>query len=250
MPHPKPYPRCIFCGARANSREHAVPAWIAKRLGVRDFLDPQTALTHKIAPRKQPISFASHRARIFCVGCNTRFKHLEDAVIPLLVPMAQGRIVSLGTEPQGLLAEWAAKTAVALIAATSPELREAVPAEHRRCIREDARPFGESWIGFFPWRGNALIAGGVGVVAAGEGASYDAYLSVLAFAKIGFVVTGFMKALSPIDALDGDKPSLIRFWPAGGGLVHWPPVGPPLRPGDDVATLLSTAPLRRRTAAA
>lgn len=246
MVHPKPYPRCIYCGMKANSREHAVPAWIARRLSVRDFLDPQTALTHRVAPRKQPISFASHRARVLCAACNTHFKHLEDAVIPLLVPMAKSRIVSLGREHRALLALWAAKTAAALIAATSPELREAVPVEHRRCVREDAKPFGESWIGYFPWRGNALIAGGVATVDAGRGASYEAYLSILAFAEIGFVVTGFMAPLSPIDVLDGDKPSLIRFWPPRPGLVHWPAVGPPLRPGDDVAALLSTAPLRRR----
>jgi hypothetical protein len=249
MAHSKPYPRCIYCGAKANSREHAVPAWIAKRLGVRDFLEARTALTHQVAPRKQPISFARHRARIFCANCNTHFKHLEDAVIPLLVPMAKGRVLSLGHDHQALLAVWAAKTAAALIAATSPELREAIPAEHRHCVREDGRPFAECWIGFFPWQGNALIAGGTATAEAADGVSYDAYVSVLAFAKIGFVVTGFMRPLSPIDVLDGDKSSLIRFWPPRAGLVDWPPMGPPLRPGDDLATLLSTAPMRRRGAA-
>src|SRR5205809_7858940 len=28
--------RCIFCGARANSREHAIPEWLSKRMGIRE----------------------------------------------------------------------------------------------------------------------------------------------------------------------------------------------------------------------
>jgi hypothetical protein len=199
--------------------------------------------------RKQPISFASHRARIFCTSCNTHFKHLEDAVIPLIVSMAKGRVISLGGDHRELLALWASKTAAALLAATAPELREAVPLGHRLCVRREGRVHQDCWIGWFPWRGNALIAGGNAVAHASATAEYDTYLSILAFANVGFVLTGFSSQLSPTDVLDLDKPSLVRFWPPRPGLVHWPPVGPPLRPGTDVATLLSTAPLKRRQVA-
>lgn len=249
MPHPNPYPPCIFCGDRANSREHAVPAWISRRLGIRDFLSTQGAVIHNVMPRKQPISFASHRARIFCSSCNTHFKHLEDAVIPLIVPLARRGVVSLGSDHQHLLAVWAAKTALALLPTTAPELREVVPLDHRRSIRMDGRPPPEMWIGFFEWIGDPLIAGGIGVAEASPEITHDMYLSVLAFAGIGFVVSGFRDPLGPNDRLDGDKPSLVRFWPPRAGLIHWPPLGPALRPGDDVATLLNTAPLRRRFAA-
>jgi hypothetical protein len=247
MTNPKPYPRCIFCGARANSREHAVPAWISKRLGIREFLAPETAIIHGVTRRRQPISFASHRARIFCKTCNTHFKHLEDAVIPLVIPMARGRVLSLGAEHQELLALWSSKTGAALLAATAPELHDAVPGEHRMSIQIDGRPHGDSWCGWFSWSGDALIAAGTGV-AVGATAQYDTYLSILAFAKIGFVVTGFMQPVSSQDTLDIDKPSLVRLWPPVPRYVHWPPIGPPLRPGGDVATLLATVPLRRRAA--
>ena len=152
MPHPKPYPLCIFCGARANSREHAIPKWMSKRLGIRDYLFTRSS---NLTPRKQPISFASHRARIFCRPCNTHFKHLEDKVIPLLVPMAQGRAtISLDSDSQAILALWAAKTAIALVAAT-PDLREFVPKAHRESVRRDGVPPVESWVGYVPWRGRA-----------------------------------------------------------------------------------------------
>src|SRR5712691_7751467 len=58
--------------------------------------------------RKQTISVASHRERIFCKQCNGHFKHLEDEAIPILVWMAKGQAISdsltaqadhLGREP-------------------------------------------------------------------------------------------------------------------------------------------------------
>ncbi len=105
---PTPYPLCRFCLAPANSREHVVPAWISKRLGINEFLSAEDAF---VAPggtrRSQDISFANYRARVMCADCNGHFKHLEDAVIPLLVPMAQGLTLSLDRGSQELLALWA-----------------------------------------------------------------------------------------------------------------------------------------------
>lgn len=113
-----------------------------------------TAFIRGVERRKQPISFASFRSRIFCKPCNKHFKHLEDAVIPLMVPMAKGRFVSLDPDSQALLALWASKTAVAVIAATAPQLREVVPIDQRRSVREGGRPGDETWVGHFPWRGS------------------------------------------------------------------------------------------------
>lgn len=94
---------CLFCDAPANSKEHVIPEWISKRLGVKDFLYPDRAVSPAhVRPRKQPISFASFRARIFCGDCNEHFGRLEGAVIPLLVPMARGVVLSLDRDTQTL----------------------------------------------------------------------------------------------------------------------------------------------------
>jgi hypothetical protein len=186
------------------------------------------------------------RARIFCTPCNTHFKHLEDAVIPLVVPMAKSQVFSLGAEHRELLALWATKTAAAPLATTAPELRDAMPLDHRDSIRHEGRPPRDAWVGWFPWNGRPVVAGGLGEVDgyAGAGATY---VAVLAFAKVGFVVNGFRAPL-PTANLDLDKPSLVRFWPGRPGFVDWPPLGPPLEPGADLATLLNTAPVRRAAA--
>jgi hypothetical protein len=242
---PKAYPRCIFCGAPANSREHVIPAWISKRLGVRDFLSAEDALlAGGIARRKQPISFASYRARIFCGGCNAHFKHLEDAVIPLIVPMARGRTVSLDQESQALLALWADKTAMALIAAT-PELREALPASHRRAVQSEGRVADDTWIAFFPWRGGPVISTGQAVVAnnANPMAAHEHYAAILTFAKLGFYVIGFTEPVGPEDVIDGERPPLRQFWPQKSHLIHWPP--PTVTDNKILPGLLSFAPLRR-----
>jgi hypothetical protein len=68
-----------------------MPVWISKQLGVKKFLSAEDAfISPNRSRRKQDISFASYRSQCFCGGCNTHFKHLEDAVIPLLVPHGQG----------------------------------------------------------------------------------------------------------------------------------------------------------------
>jgi hypothetical protein len=122
------------------------------------FLEPAELIS--VAPRKQPISFASHRARIFCKGCNRHFKHLEDAVIPLIEPMGKGERVTLGPSDQATLALWATKTAMAVIAGTAPELDDLVPIAHRRIVREEGLPPEQAWVGFFPWGGGIHLFAG------------------------------------------------------------------------------------------
>jgi hypothetical protein len=167
-PAPKGASPCVFCPAAANSKEHAIPGWISKRLGVRDFLPADSAFVlGSMAPRTQPISFASYRARVLCTDCNTHFKHLEDAVIPLLVPMARDISLSLDAASRSRLARWAHKTAIALLAAT-PELREAVPAEHRRAVRDTDQAHRDVWVGFFSWRGGPVLGTAQGGITSPE----------------------------------------------------------------------------------
>ncbi len=102
-PRPKRDGRCIFCGAKADSMEHVIPRWISKRLGIRSIISMEGSIQPGPHPRRQPISFASYRALIFCAGCNEHFaRSLEDAVIPILVPMARGLTLSFAEAERAL----------------------------------------------------------------------------------------------------------------------------------------------------
>ena len=245
VPHPTPYPRCIFCGKKADSREHAIPAWMSRRLGIKAFL--HTVVWENITPRKQPISFASHRARIFCAGCNHHFKHLEDAAIPLLVPMAKGRALVLGPESQQLLALWAAKTGVALIAATAVELRDFVPVEHRRTIREEELPPKDFWVGYLPWNGTLHVSAGDHAVVDHDvrpASQFQAYGAVFTFSKLAFKIVGFLDPLPDTYRIDGDRPSIKQFWPQQAQSIEWPPWGPPAGNGN-MSGVIAFAPIKR-----
>lgn len=243
--HERPVAMCVFCGARANSREHAIPAWMSKRLGIKEYL-PGDNFGGRITLRKQPISFASFRARIFCSDCNSHFKHLEDAVIPLLVPMATGRVLSVNSASQTLLALWAAKTAVALMVATAPEHQKTIPLEHRTSIRVDHRPHDAVWVSFVSWRGNTVFStaeGGVTPKVPGvERVPYDVYGSVFAFRRLAFSVIGFIDDLDKRDVIDREAPAIQQFWPIKNRMVHWPPTAPPIH---ELGHLLAFVPLRR-----
>jgi hypothetical protein len=239
---PKRSRDCVFCGATADSKEHLIPAWISKRLGIRDFLSERDAFIAGGIPRRtQPISFASHRAEVFCDGCNSHFKALEDDVIPLLVPMAKGMAMGLDLDSQQLLSLWATKTAIALIAGTDG-LDDILPVRHRRAIREDAEVPDEVFVAFFRWAGSPIVATGSPSFHS-EADHHEAYGAVLTFAQVGFYVVGLRDSLPPHEMIDGDGSQVRQFWPPKHQLITWPPHG-----GLDnrrLPDLLSLAPVRR-----
>jgi hypothetical protein len=218
---------------------------MSRRLGIKSFL--HTVEIWDLTPRKQPISFASHRARIFCSDCNTHFKSLEDAVIPLLVPMAKGRPLALSPGSKQLLGFWAMKTGIALIAATAPELRDLVPVDHRRTVRKKGLPPKESWAGFFPWDGPAeVFAGDHWLVDHGvhPPARFQTYGAIFTFAQLAFKIVGFIDPLTATYRIEGDLPTIKQFWPKTPGLTYWPPVGPSATIANHRA-LIEFAPTRR-----
>lgn len=221
---PKRGGSCIFCGARADSLEHVIPRWISKRLGIRDIISMEGSIQPGPHPRRQPVSFASYRALIFCTGCNTHFKQLEDAVIPILVPMARGLTLSFGEAERALPARWCLKTAIALISA-EPGDEEKVPLAHRRALREEDRILADTWIGIFRWQGEPVIMTGEGITRNQRRPALvrEGYAAMLAFEGFGFYVTAFNEPIGPGAQLAGARPPMIRIWPPRGGFTHWPP---------------------------
>jgi hypothetical protein len=239
----RPYPRCIFCGERANSREHAIPAWIAKRFGlVGVMLSPTLVIGTN--PPKQPISVANHRKRIFCEECNRHFKALEDDVIPIIEPMARGEHIVLGEGERRLLALWGAKTGIAIVAA-EPGCGDLVPLEHRLTIRQFAKVPEELWVAYCPWRGafgmfigDRSLQGG----ATDPTRGYRAYHAVLMFAKLALDVFGFIQYPVAGHVIDGDRASIKQTWPNLGEDIQWPPPVPASE--GNLQQLLDFVPLR------
>jgi len=223
--HPRAYPRCVFCGARANSREHAIPAWIAKRFGFKGLYLENAVVVGVKHIRKQPISVASHRARIFCSDCNTFFKHLEDQVADTLTWMARGRPLQLDTEQIALLGCWGAKTGVALLAAEK-DFVDLVPEAHRRYLRERETPDDHCWVGYSSWNGGINKFGGEQLVGAPElGAAetpYRAYAAVLTFAQLAVKLFGLIDSPIPGYAIGRDTDSFRQFWPPKHLSLKWP----------------------------
>ncbi|HEX5990135.1 MAG TPA: hypothetical protein VFY75_07980 [Solirubrobacterales bacterium] len=220
----KPDKTCIFCGARADSMEHVIPAWIAKRLDIRGQVEPRRTMQIGRAPRRQPISFGSYRARIFCGDCNKHFHHLEDEVIPWLVPMARGVPVSLGAESRAVIARWAVKTAMALLSA-EPGDQDIVPRAHRKALREEGRVVADTWVGLFRWHGPPTLITGQSSAPFShpDGRAVDEYSALLAFEGLGFYVTAFHEDLPVRLSLVGDRPPMISFLPVRSDMIHWPP---------------------------
>jgi hypothetical protein len=221
----------MWCAGRADSREHAIPKWMSKRLGINEQMFGRSS---QGLPRvRHPISFASYRKRIFCKGCNTHFKHLEDEAIPLIEPMAWGRTaVSLGAEGQRLLALWAAKTGMALLAAT--KLTDAIPQTHRDSVRHHAQPPADSWVGYFPWTGGPNVWAAEGDMATNTpnpAFRGDTYTVIFAFRRLAFMLVGFRDPIPAGYRIGSGTYPIHQVWPTQASLIHWPPDEPPANAG-------------------
>lgn len=179
-----PYPTCVFCAAPANSREHAIPAWISRRLNIQHVSPPDAAFVTDGQRPNRTFSFANYRARVFCADCNEHFKHLEDEVVPVVAPIAKGMQVVLGPEIQATLALWASKTAVAIGAAEG--LHSRVSQIQKDRIRLGKIAPSSFWIRWFSWSG----PGPVMAVAPFDG-SESGFAVFLAFGRVGFCVACF-----------------------------------------------------------
>lgn len=241
--HSKPPPACIFCGAKADSREHAIPKWISKRLGLRGMMYP--TLVERAQPRRHPISFASHRERIFCAGCNRHFKDLEDEAVDLITWMAKGRAATLGRMEQAVLARWGAKTGYALLAAER-DTRHAVPIEHRRMLRDQDIVHPNTWVAYRSWRGQVhKVTMGDGLIDAtyeGGPQGLRTYRATLTFGQLALGIFG-VADLIPEGLVLGWYDVIGQVAPALERDLVWPMM-PPAQ-DENLRTMVEWVPLRR-----
>lgn len=63
--------RCIFCGARANSREHAIPEWLSKRMRIRELGFNPGHYSEDEGMKLRPLIKCEHlKTKQVCKGCN------------------------------------------------------------------------------------------------------------------------------------------------------------------------------------
>jgi hypothetical protein len=131
----------MFCEtvltAAASSREHIIPEWLLKYLGVRE-----TAVnpTHHKADTMEVVStrrqtFNALTNGLVCAGCNNGWlSQLEDRAKPLLIPLVTGErsIYDLVLREQAILSRWALKTACTLNRASN--FHQFVPPDHAHFV--------------------------------------------------------------------------------------------------------------------
>lgn len=201
-----PVPECAFCDRPGNSLEHVIPDWLSKRLGITAEIPAEVAFRVRARRRrKQAIPFGGYRAPVMCAPCNEHFGRLEEVVIRLLEPMAKGRRLVLAQESQQLLALWANKTAISLLAAEDPTT---VPKAQGKTVRGEARVANGTWVGFFPWRDDPVLSTNASAFVSTAPRPVDAYGALLAFGAVGFVVFGIRSATAVPRILTGEPPPL------------------------------------------
>jgi hypothetical protein len=102
---------CLFCGNTASpSREHVIPRWVNKALGVQTVVEERRGTVRRLDALGVVLPQV-------CVQCNTGWMHeLEQRTAPVLRPMLLGAALPVLLDPaqQSTLATWAVKTSLLL----------------------------------------------------------------------------------------------------------------------------------------
>lgn len=158
--------RCIFCGQPAGSKEHALPDWLAKTMGVES--EPSQpgliSVSKGVEPQGNPRATGKLITKGVCQNCNNGWlANLEGDVKHILAPLVAQDFAPLdreALEPLSqnlpLLTRWLMKTAVTLsMVAPSGDLGS-LPEEAAEWAYHDALP--ESCMLYVGWIEDAHFA--------------------------------------------------------------------------------------------
>ncbi|MEU7415127.1 hypothetical protein [Streptomyces antibioticus] len=111
---------CVFCGEKAGSREHVLPAWMAREAPKAFTESNGTRNVYKdgrmiVVPDK----FATATVKCVCGTCNNGWmSNLEASAKPFLMQLTRGDQIALGPTEQTALATWSLKTAMMMLRAS------------------------------------------------------------------------------------------------------------------------------------
>ena len=111
---------CIFCGGKANSKEDAIPRWLAANYQSPAFMDLQ------LGDDKPVISYPVDQPELLikkvCKKCNNEWmSRLEISAQPIIDRLREQPSCELNDEECRILALWSCKTAMMFEASKPPE---------------------------------------------------------------------------------------------------------------------------------
>jgi hypothetical protein len=222
--------QCIFCGSKTNiNREHLWPEWVLKRV------EPETIIGF-IGHNKDLEFKREWKVRCVCKECNEGWMHkLEDANIPIMGPLIDGRSRLLDKVQQWSIAVWSVKTSMVLDSATAPAVSLFYTQEERYNLREFGLiPRGTLvWLGYF----HAIhdVAAGASQIRTGLPDKVDFPTRISTFLLGSLVIQVTTSHLSPeyrdrtIVISSAERPwnyLIVPCWPTCDASVYWPPVMP------------------------
>jgi hypothetical protein len=133
---------CVFCGARANSREHIFPDWINGVIVVDGADAHQFVINHgeRADERHYKVkTVASQTARVVCKTCNTGWmSELEVESKPVVGPLIVNEATRLDAKQQLVAARWAIK--IAMVGESIQYGDASFDQDDRDAIRENRLP--------------------------------------------------------------------------------------------------------------
>ena len=211
---------CVFCGGRANSKEHAWPEWLLKleRPGRRvewlRGLDAEEVLY---------IPNGELRTGVVCKRCNNGWMdRIEQSSRHVITAMHQNLSIPLDEELQRIVALWTVKTTMVMEAFGKKDAPWFYEPVQRHAMRE-AHQIPERtgvWVGrYLGLHTPAWFAGPFGPTP-----EMTLGLSVtMTFGALSVhLVT--LRADYNVPKVEGPwTDALARVWPTTPGLIHWPP---------------------------
>jgi hypothetical protein len=225
---------CIFCGGRANTREHAWPEWAIESLG--HGRDIQVWLGPDAKRKAWPVKGRSSHLRVkqVCAKCNNGWLSvLENTAKPVLSPMMHDLSIPLSREQQWLIAVWTIKTAM-VFDCTNPQGRFYTKGDVDHLLTRFAPPLSTAiWLGRFERSSLLTFEGRYLSPRRREGGAVldKSLVASLSMARLAIQVlsirwdANYQPAGSrvTIDLKPGPwNRSLIQIWPTVSP-VHWPP---------------------------
>jgi hypothetical protein len=134
--------------------------------------------------------------------------------------MARGRPITLGPDEQDVLARWGAKTGYTLVAAEK-EMRNLIPMEHARMLRDEGKVHPLTWVGYASWGGRPHKFGGDQSIELTEERTIRAHHAILTFANLALKVFGLSEPV-PDHVLSFDTASLKQVFPPLDRPIAWP----------------------------
>jgi hypothetical protein len=134
--------QCVFCGDKAGSREHVLPAWLAREVS-KEFVEAggTRGLISKGRMVLIPGRFATATVKCVCRNCNNGWmSRLEAQVKPFLLDLMRGNRVTLAPVEQTALAAWSMKTMMMNLRASYLDEPHPIPKSDYTQLYEHGQP--------------------------------------------------------------------------------------------------------------